>query len=79
MKEPDWEFIRGNYAVCITPNVLLPEGSYASPGDSFLIAGYLDDERSGDRLLVMWRDVMIRAELFTAHWSHFRIMEGGGS
>ena len=68
MKEPDWENIRGVYAVSNGSS------AWASIGDRFLIAGYLDDEYSGDRLLVLHKGE--GAELFTAHWSHFRIMKG---
>ena len=72
MNEPAWEFIRGDWAICTTRF-----GTYAHPGDSFVIAGYLDDECSGDRLLVLHNGE--GAELFAAHWSHFRITDGGGA
>jgi len=77
MSEPAWEFIRGDWAICLTPNVMFPDETYAEPGSSFVIAGYLDDECSGDRLLTLYRGE--GAELFTAHWSHFRITDGGGA
>ena len=80
MNEPAWEFIRGDWAICMTPNVMLPDGgrceTYAEPGDSFVIAGYLDVDWFDERLLVLQRGE--GAELFTAHWSHFRITDGPG-
>ena len=76
MNEPAWEFIRGDWAICLTPNVMLPDETYAEPGSSFVIAGYLDVDWFDERLLVLHRGE--GAELFTAHWSHFRITDGGG-
>jgi len=70
MKEPNWEFIRGVCAICTTQY-----STYALPGDSFTIAGYLDDECSGNRLLILHNGE--GAELFAAHWSHFKFLEAG--